>query len=109
VSVRKCYSDEESFFTAILVKDRKTKRNREPNWTEAVKAAKEIIKKVDQDDTAYAKAEYRGDEARFQRDFSWRNPRTKNYDVMCNPAAIARKWRELKHQPRPWDDGWKDD
>ena len=99
MSVFYLYTDEQSFWEAFS-KPNPSGEICHLKWNEICKKAKDIRKDKDTNDCRDAKKEYVG--KRFDEIFGYR--KSSKWIVMKSKADIARKYREIKGEPRPWDD-----
>lgn len=102
MSVYETFSDEAAFWDEFSDRDKKTGTKSRLNWTKAVQRARKIRQQIDQQDAEKARTEYDGKDPGFDEVFSYR--KSGKMCVYKDDHSIARKYREIKRSPRPWDE-----
>ena len=102
MSVFQTFENEESFWVEFTVFDEKKKCDRRMKWSEVVRHARKIRNRIDDEDAKSARAEYIGQEPDFDQLFSYR--KGNKVIIYSTTQAIARRYREIKAIPRPWDE-----
>jgi hypothetical protein len=102
MSVYETFPDEVAFWDEFSGVDKKTGVKSCFAWSKAVQHARRIRQQADKEDAEKAKIEYEGKNSEFNDVFSYR--RGGNMFVYKDDHSIARKYREIKGLPRPWDE-----
>jgi hypothetical protein len=101
MSIYSMYSSETAFWEDFSTIDKSSKQSRRMKWMEIVSKARLKRQMIDTEDVAKARAEYQGKSPGFNEVFVYQKG-TKMEVYKSNPQ-IARKYRELKGESRPWD------
>ena len=95
------YSSETAFWEDFFMVDKSSKQSRCIKWMEIVLKAWLKCQAINTKDVARARAEYQGKSPGFNEVFVYR--KGSKMEVYKSNPQIARKYRELKGECRPWD------
>jgi len=102
MSVYETFPDEATFWNEFSYMNEKTGINSRMNWSRAVLRARKIRQQIDARDAEKAKTEYNGKNPGFDEVFAYR--KGAKMVVYKDDRSIARKYREIKGLPLPWDE-----
>src|SRR6266480_7269788 len=102
MSVYETFPNEAAFWDEFSSVDEKTGTKSRLNWTKAVQHAREVRRQIDKRDAERAKTEYEGKNPGFNKVFLYR--KGGKVCVYKDDHSVARKYREIKGSPQPWDE-----
>ena len=89
------------FWDKFSILDEETDQVTQMNWSQAIQLARKIRREIDEEDAKQASIEFPGDGTRLNREFSYKKGGELKF--LQDIQTIAKKYRELKNCPRPWD------